>query len=117
MIIVLLFYLRIVVFILKKDTFKYDNHIGMIEVNMEFEVTRLGERGQIVIPLIFRENLRLKKGEKFIIVEQNGTILLKRLEPPTKEEFAALLKKTREHARKNNLTEEDLNKALTLARK
>ena len=84
---------------------------------MEFEVTRLGERGQIVIPLIFRESLKLKKGEKFMIVEQNGTILLKRLEPPTRAEFESLLRKTREHAKKNKLTEEDLNKALALAKK
>jgi len=96
---------------MKEETFKYDNHISMIEVKMEFEVTRLGERGQIVIPLIFRENLRLKKGEKFMVVEQDGTILLKRLEPPTRAEFEQLLKKTHEHARKNNLKKEDLNKA------
>ncbi len=83
---------------------------------MEFEVTRLGERGQIVIPLIFRENLRLKKGEKFMVIEQNGTIMLKRLEAPTREEFESLLKKTREHAKKNKLTEEDLNKAFALSR-
>ena len=101
---------------MEKETFKYDNHISMIEVKMEFEVTRLGERGQIVIPLIFRENLKLKKGEKFMIVEQGGTILLKRLEPPTKEEFMALLRKTREHAKNNNIREEDLKKALALAR-
>ncbi len=101
---------------IRKETFKYDNHISMIEFKMEFEVTKLGERGQIVIPLIFRENLRLKKGEKFMVVEQNGTLMLKRLEPPTREEFQQLIKKTRDHAKKNNLTKEDLNKALELAR-
>ena len=83
---------------------------------MEFEVTRLGERGQIVIPLIFRENLRLKKGEKFMVVEQNGTIMLKRLEAPTRAEFETLLRKTREHAKNNKLTEEDLNNAFALTR-
>ena len=83
---------------------------------MEFEITRLGERGQIVIPLIFRENLRLKKGEKFMVVEQGGTIMLKRLEPPTRGEFQQLLRKTRAHAKKHNLTEEDLNKAIAQVR-
>ncbi len=97
------------------ETFKYDNHTNMI--NMEFEFTRLGERGQIVIPLVFRENLKLKKGEKFMVVEQNGTILLKRLQPPTKEEFLELLRKTREHAKKHNITEKDLEEALALARR
>ena len=84
---------------------------------MEFEVTRLGERGQIVIPLIFRDSLNLKTGEKFIVIEQSGNIILKRLEPPTKQEFQELLRKTHEHARKHKITREDLNNALALARK
>ncbi|MCH7568055.1 MAG: AbrB/MazE/SpoVT family DNA-binding domain-containing protein [Nanoarchaeota archaeon] len=89
----------------------------MIEIKMEFEVTRLGERGQIVIPQIFREHLKLKKGEKFMVMEQGGTILLKRLSPPTKEEFEQLLKKTHEHARKHKLTEEDMWHAIEKTRR
>lgn len=83
---------------------------------MEFEVTRLGERGQIVIPQIFREHLRLKKGEKFIVVEQGGTILLKRLTPPTKDEFEELLRKTHEHARKHGITRKDVEEAIKAVR-
>ncbi len=84
---------------------------------MEFEITRLGERGQIVIPQIFRENLKLSKGEKFIVLQQGDTIILKRLHPPTKEEFEQLLKKTREHVAKNGLIEEDLEDAIKKVRK
>ena len=83
---------------------------------MEFEVTSLGERGQIVIPQIFRENLRLKKGEKFIVVEKGGTIILKRIEPPTKEEFEQLLKKTHEHAKKHGITRQDVEKEIKAVR-
>jgi len=102
---------------MNNGTFKYDNHISMIEIKMEFEVTRLGERGQIVIPQSFRENLKLRKGEKFMVIEQGGTIMLKRLEPPTKQEFEQLLKRTHAHAKKNKLTEADMIKAIAKARR
>lgn len=83
---------------------------------MEFEITRLGERGQIVIPLAFRENLNLQKGEKFIVVEQGDDIVLRRIKAPTKEEFENLLRKTHEHAKKHGLTEKDLLDAISRVR-
>jgi AbrB family looped-hinge helix DNA binding protein len=83
---------------------------------MEFEITRLGERGQIVIPLAFREHLNLQKGEKFIVLEQEDNIVLKRIKAPTKEEFKDLIKRTHEHARKHSLTEKDLIDAIKRVR-
>lgn len=98
------------------ERLKYENHISMIEINMEFEVTRLGERGQIVIPQLFRDNLKLKKGEKFMVVEQKGTIMLRRLEPPTRDEFEELLDKTHELAKKHGVTQRDVEKAIRIVR-
>ena len=83
---------------------------------MEFEITRLGERGQIVIPLAFREHLNLQKGEKFIVVEQGNNIVLRRIKAPTKDEFEDLLRKTNEHAKKQGLTEKDLLEAINRVR-
>jgi len=83
---------------------------------MEFEVTRLGERGQIVIPQAFREHLKLVRGEKFIVVEQGDAIILKRLRAPTKAEFSDLMRKTHEFARKHGLTEQDMRDAIKKAR-
>ena len=83
---------------------------------MEFEITRLGERGQVVIPLSFREHLKLEKGEKFIVVEQGENIILRRIKKPTKEEFEDLIRKTHEHAIKNGLTEKDLLDAIKRVR-
>jgi len=83
---------------------------------MEFEVTRLGERGQIVIPQVFREHLKLEKGEKFIVVEQGDSIVLRRLKAPTKTEFEELLKKTHEFAKKKGLTEKDMWDAIKKTR-
>lgn len=44
--------------------------------HMEIEISKMGERGQIVIPLEFREDLRLKKGEKFLVVKEDSKIIL-----------------------------------------
>ena len=46
---------------------------------MDFEVTKLGERGQIVIPLEIRKKLKLKKGDKFIVSESGKTVILQLL--------------------------------------
>ena len=43
---------------------------------MDLEVSRMGERGQIVIPLQYRQDLRLKKGEKFLVAQESGKIIL-----------------------------------------
>jgi len=83
---------------------------------MEFEITRLGERGQIVIPLLFREHLKLQKGEKFIVIEQGEDIVLRRISSPSKEEFEDLIKRTHEHAKRNGLTERDLLDAIKRVR-
>ncbi|MEK6848338.1 MAG: AbrB/MazE/SpoVT family DNA-binding domain-containing protein [Nanoarchaeota archaeon] len=41
------------------------------------ELINLGEKGQIVIPKKLREYFNLKKGNKIIISEENGRIIMK----------------------------------------
>jgi len=82
----------------------------------KFEITKIGERGQIVIPLAFRERMNLGKGEKFMVIEQNGNLILKRIVAPTREEVQDLLKFTREHAIKTGLTEKDVEEAIRRVR-
>jgi AbrB family looped-hinge helix DNA binding protein len=81
-----------------------------------FEVTKLGERGQVVIPLEFRKSMGLHGGDKFVVLGQGDTLLLKKLRVPTKEEFEMMLKKAHEHAAKHHLTEKDLEEAIKKAR-
>lgn len=38
--------------------------------------TKVGERGQIVIPKKLREKLKLKKGDDFVVMEKHGSIVL-----------------------------------------
>lgn len=97
-----------------KEIFKYDYHI---HITMEFEVTKIGERGQVVIPQSFREHMRIHKGDKFMILQQGDTIILKKLRVPTKDDFERMLKKAHTHAQKHGLTEKDLNEAQKQTRK
>lgn len=43
------------------------------------EITKIGERGQIVIPQEFREELHIKKGEKFLIVRSDNRLILQQM--------------------------------------
>lgn len=44
---------------------------------MEFEVTKLGERGQVVIPQEFRKSMGLKTGDKLFVMERANTLIQK----------------------------------------
>ncbi len=44
--------------------------------DMQFGVTSLGEKGQVVIPADIRAALKLVKGEKLIAFTHNGSIAL-----------------------------------------
>ena len=75
---------------------------------MDFEITKIGERGQLVIPQEFRKSMDIKKGEKFIVIERADALILKRLKAPSLKEVDAMMAKGHERARRLNLTPEDL---------
>ncbi len=77
---------------------------------MQFEVTKMGERGQVVIPQEFRESMNLQTGDKFIVIEHRDSLVFKRIGEPTLKEFETMLRKGHEHARKHKLKEEDFLK-------
>lgn len=83
----------------------------------KLEVTSLSSRGQVVIPQDIREELHLKTGEKFVVIGENGTIILKKIEMPSFEGFEKLLKKTQEWARKKRLRPKHVKEAIKRVRK
>lgn len=46
---------------------------------MEMEISRVGERGQIVIPQDFREDLHIKKGDKFLIIKTKDKLIFQQM--------------------------------------
>ncbi|MEK6910600.1 MAG: AbrB/MazE/SpoVT family DNA-binding domain-containing protein [Nanoarchaeota archaeon] len=47
---------------------------------MKIGVTKISSKGQIVIPLDFRDKMVLKEGDVFSIFEDSGLIVLKKVE-------------------------------------
>lgn len=63
---------------------------------MEVEISKMTERGQITIPQEFREDLKLKKGEKILFFKENGKLIL---EPMSRIKNLKKLKEDLEFAR------------------
>lgn len=82
----------------------------------KLEVTSLSSRGQLVIPQDIRDRLHLREGEKFIVVGEEDTIVLKRLEIPSFSGLDKLLKRTRDFAKKKGLKPSDVEEAINSVR-
>ena len=80
------------------------------------EITSVSSRGQVVIPQSLRDRLKIREGEKFVIIGEGNTIILKKLEMPSFSGIDKLLKKTREFAKKKGLKETDVEEAIIEAR-
>ena len=81
------------------------------------EITSVSSRGQVVIPQNLRERLKIREGEKFIVIGEGNTIILKKLEMPSFDGFDKLLRKTREFVKIKGLKEKDIEEAITATRK
>jgi len=76
------------------------------------EITSMSSRGQIVIPQSLRTRLKIHEGEKFVVIGEDNTIVLKKVEMPSFKGFEKLLAKTKEFAKNKGLNEADLEKAI-----
>lgn len=79
--------------------------------------TTLSSKGQVVIPEEIRERLGLKAGMTFVVVGERDTVILKALEPPALSEFAPLLTKAREAAKRSGLRPADVAGAVAKVRR
>jgi AbrB family looped-hinge helix DNA binding protein len=46
---------------------------------MTVDISKVGERGQIVIPQEIRKKLNIRQGEKFLVINQNEDIIFRPL--------------------------------------
>jgi len=82
---------------------------------MGVEVTKMSSKGQVVIPQEIREEVEAEEGTLFVVITSDtDTIILKKIQKPSKE---ALLKGLEKMARENRrkleakgLTEKDIIK-------
>ena len=84
---------------------------------MALELTRLSERGQIVIPTEIRRSMHLKEGERFIVMGLEDTIVLRKLELSKERlKLKDLLQKSRKRARKVGFSEREIERLIAKTR-
>jgi len=64
-----------------------------------------------------REALGLETGAKFIVLADEDTIILKRIQEPSLAEFRRMAKKAEERARETGLKPEDVDAVIARARR
>jgi len=75
------------------------------------ELTKLSSKGQIVIPQDIRDELQADEGTVFAVVGSKDTIVLKKVETPSKEklirELEAIAKESRKKLESKGIKESD----------
>mgnify|MGYP001598682956 FL=1 len=80
---------------------------------MEVELTRVSEKGQIVIPSSLRKLMKIQKSDQFLVFGESNTIVLKKIEKPAfKKSFDEVAKPFREAVKKSGFTRSDLAKLI-----
>jgi AbrB family looped-hinge helix DNA binding protein len=62
---------------------------------MNIEIVKLSSRGQLVLPLSIRKRFGIGKGEKLVLVEKDGTVVLrplKQIKEDLEDELYLMLK-------------------------
>ncbi|MBA3073195.1 MAG: AbrB/MazE/SpoVT family DNA-binding domain-containing protein [Anaerolineae bacterium] len=78
--------------------------------------TRMSSKGQIVIPESIRKQMNLIEGTQFVVVGENGVVMLKTIEAPVISDFDDLIQKVRTQAKAAGLKQSDISNAIKKAR-
>lgn len=90
----------------------------LTDVIMALDMTRLSEKGQVVIPKEMRKRMGLKEGTKFLVVGLDNTIILRKLVlSKERTRLKQLLEKLRVKAEKVGFTEKEIDRLIHSYRK
>ncbi len=78
--------------------------------------TKLSSRGQVVIPENIRKKLKLEAGVQFVVLGDNDVVILKKISPPTIDEFDTLIKEAQKTAKQAGLKKSDIELAIKKVR-
>jgi len=78
--------------------------------------TKLSSKGQIVIPENIRKKLKLEAGTQFVVLGDKDVVILKKISPPSIDEFDALIKEARKTAKQVGLKKSDIEMAIRKVR-
>ena len=82
----------------------------------KLEITSLSSRGQVVIPQEVRERLQLHIGEKFVVIGEEDTIVLKKVAVPSFKGVDKLLQRTRAFAKQKRIRPDAVAEAIRSVR-
>jgi len=74
--------------------------------------TRISSRGQIVIPEPIRKTLGIESGATFLVLAQNDTIVLHRLQEPPWQVFDSMVKQAEKQGRQHDAAMQGIIKFL-----
>ena len=78
--------------------------------------TKLSSKGQVVIPEPIRRRLGLEAGTEFVVLGEDGTVVLKVIDPLSMREFDGIVARAREDARRVGLRRSDISAAIEAVR-
>lgn len=85
---------------------------------MTLELTRLSEKGQVVIPTEVRRKMGLKEGTRFLVIGLEDVIVLRRLQlSEEKLRLKKLLAEARFSAKTHGLSEKEVERLVHAVRK
>ena len=76
----------------------------------EVQITTTSPKGQVVIPQVIREHMKIESGTKFAVYGRGDTIIFKKVELPTVKDFEKLARFGRAFAKKKGINEKDVLK-------
>lgn len=82
----------------------------------DIATTRLSSRGQVVIPEAIRRKMGLESGTEFVVLGEDGTVVLKVIEAPSMREFDEIMAKAQRDARLAGLRKSDIAEAIRAVR-
>ena len=88
---------------------------------MEMETTKMSSKGQVVIPENIRSAVSASEGTLFAVIGSKDTIVLKKMDLPSKEELITELEKIAKEGRKRleskGLKESDIDRIVQKSRR
>lgn len=83
----------------------------------QIATTTLSSKGQIVIPENIRNKMRLHSGDQFLVLAEEGVVILKTIVQPNMSAYKTLIAKARKSAKDLGLTKEAITSAIKVVRK
>ena len=78
--------------------------------------TKMSSKGQVVIPETIRKKLGLKPGTEFVVLADDGVVILKEITPPSMSQFDDLIADARRKAQEAGLKRSDIGAAIAEVR-